>query len=181
MGWLRRNEILPPTPEELERLYLEHDAFVQKGLEWDEDQVAMIEEFKIRKAELDDKYDREVLKVGLGPKSWVPGTKAEEVEPDYKEYDGTGNEEELSETSLAVMSELDIIEKTYLTEYEKVYLKDKEDNKDLNHLAIEELKRAQYFFAYLRQQEKQYNQKRIADQKEKEILEMTEEEKIQRV
>jgi len=35
LGWLRRNEILPPTPDELERLYLEHDAFVARGMEWD--------------------------------------------------------------------------------------------------------------------------------------------------
>jgi len=28
VGWLRRNEILPPTPEKLEELYLEHDAFI---------------------------------------------------------------------------------------------------------------------------------------------------------
>ena len=35
VGWLRKNEILPPTPEELERLYLEHDAFIQRALEWD--------------------------------------------------------------------------------------------------------------------------------------------------
>jgi hypothetical protein len=34
------------------------------------------------------------------------------------------------------MSELDMFEKTYMSEYEKVYLKDKEDNKDLNNLAI---------------------------------------------
>jgi NADH:ubiquinone oxidoreductase subunit len=37
LGWLRRNQILPPTQEELERLYIEHDAFVQKGIEWDEE------------------------------------------------------------------------------------------------------------------------------------------------
>jgi hypothetical protein len=117
-------------------MYLEHDAFVQNGLEWDQDQVDMIEEFKIRKAELDEKYDREVLKVGLGPKSYVPGTKAEVVEPEYQEYDGAGEDENLSESSLAVMSELDMFEKTYMSEYEKVYLKDKEDNKDLNNLAI---------------------------------------------
>ena len=49
------------------------------------------------------------------------------------------------------MTELDIMEKNYLQEYEKVYLKDQEGNKDLNNLAIEELKRAQYFFAYMRQ------------------------------
>ena len=27
ISWMLRQEILPPTPEELEKLYLEHDAF----------------------------------------------------------------------------------------------------------------------------------------------------------
>jgi hypothetical protein len=26
-AWLHRQEILPPTPEELEKLYLDHEAF----------------------------------------------------------------------------------------------------------------------------------------------------------
>ena len=34
---------------------------------------------------------------------------------------------------------------------DKNVVKDQEGNKDLNNLAIEELKRAQYFFAYMRQ------------------------------
>ena len=42
----------------------------------------------------------------------------------------------MNETSLAVMTELDQFEQTYLAEYEKVYLKDKGDNKDMNNLAI---------------------------------------------
>ena len=58
LGWLRRNEILPPSPDELERLYLEHDAFIQKGIEWDTEQKVMINEFNNQKKELDKKYDR---------------------------------------------------------------------------------------------------------------------------
>jgi NADH:ubiquinone oxidoreductase subunit len=27
VGWLHRQDVLPPTPEELEKLYLDHDAF----------------------------------------------------------------------------------------------------------------------------------------------------------
>jgi hypothetical protein len=42
-------------------------------------------------------------------------------------------------------------------EYEKVYTKDQSDKKDLNHLALQDLKRAQYYFAYLRTNEKLYN------------------------
>ena len=66
----------------------------------------------------------------------------------------------MESNSLAVLSELDTFEREYLSEYEKLYMKDKEGNKDLNVLAIEELKRAQYFFAYLRTQEKLYNKER---------------------
>jgi hypothetical protein len=29
VGWLQRQDILPPTPEELEKLYLDHDAFME--------------------------------------------------------------------------------------------------------------------------------------------------------
>ena len=43
-----------------------------------------------------------------------------------------------------------------MQEYEKVYTKDKENNKDLNVLAIEELKRAHYFFEYVRTSKKLY-------------------------
>ena len=64
IGWLRKNEVLPPTPEELERLYLEHDAFIQRGIAWDEEQKLIIEEFDRKKKELDEKYDREPLSLG---------------------------------------------------------------------------------------------------------------------
>ena len=56
--------MLPPTPEELERLYLEHDAFIQRGIAWDEEQKLIIEEFDRKKKELDEKYDREPLSLG---------------------------------------------------------------------------------------------------------------------
>ena len=62
-----------------------------------------------------------------------------------------------SETALAILDEIDQMEKTFEEEYDKVYSKDKESNKDLNVLALEELKQAKYFFAYLRTQEKLYN------------------------
>lgn len=57
------------------------------------------------------------------------------------------------------------MEQTYLSEYEKLYAKDKSENKDLNKLALEELKKAQYFFAYLRSSERLYN---VARKKQKE-------------
>jgi hypothetical protein len=87
----------------------------------------VIADFNKKKAELDAKYDRELLGE---PRSWVPGTKAPKVEiSDYRQ-------EESDEHTLAVISDIDNFEQTYLEEYEKVYLKDKSGAKDLNHLAL---------------------------------------------
>ena len=60
-------------------MYLEHDSFIQRGIEWDESQLAMIDEFNVRKKQLDEKYGREQIEE---PKTWVPGTKAQRVEAD---------------------------------------------------------------------------------------------------
>ena len=59
VGWLYRRDILPPTPEELEKLYLEHDAFRERAIEWDENQRLMIEEYHRTRKVLDEKYERE--------------------------------------------------------------------------------------------------------------------------
>ena len=118
---------------------------------------------------------------------WVPGTKAnllenvaKEMKEKYmKDVDESVNE---SETALAVIDEIDKMEQMYLEEYEKVYEKDQSENKDLNVLAIEELKRTQYFFAYLRTQEKLYTLDRKKKEEEKKVREyeaMTVEEKQQ--
>ena len=45
----------------------------------------------------------------------------------------------------------------YYEEYDKVYAKDQTLNKDLNVLAIEDLKKATYFFEYLRTSKKLYH------------------------
>ena len=154
LGWLRRNEILPPTPDELERLYLEHDAFVARGIEWDNEQQAIINEFKTKKAELDKQYERQEL--GEGPKSWVPGTKAE-VPANERFNDEIEDFASKDENTLMILSEIDELEQTYLHEYDKVFQKDADGNKDLNKLAIHDLKKAHYFFAYMRTSEKLYN------------------------
>ena len=91
----------------------------------------MIDEFNVRKKELDDKYDREQIEE---PKTWVPGTKAEKVQADQIEY--IVDDIAAAEHTTALVSELDTFEQTYLTEYEKVYVKDKADGKDLNYLAL---------------------------------------------
>ena len=93
---------------------------------------------------------------------WVPGTKAnlhENIAKQKKEEFMADVElvAQESETALAILDEIDQMEKTFEEEYDKVYAKDKDANKDLNILALEELKQAKYFFAYLRTQEKLYN------------------------
>ena len=62
------------------------------------------------------------------------------------------------------------MEQLYLAEYNKVYTKDKSGNKDLNFLAIEELKRAQYFFEYVRTSQKLYQLEERKSKKEKDEL-----------
>lgn len=53
LGWLRRNELLPPTPEQLELRYLEHDAFIQNGIDWDREQAKMLKDWEAKKVQLD--------------------------------------------------------------------------------------------------------------------------------
>lgn len=105
IGWLRRNELLPPTPEQLEKLYLEHDAFVQRGIEWDEQQKLMIEQFKDKKKELDEIYEREQL--NSIAKEWDRGLQA------------------IDTTEIAVFTELDQIQKDFLDELNYILAKDK--------------------------------------------------------
>ena len=54
LGWLRRNEMLPPSPEQLEQLYLEHDAFMERALQWDKEQELIIREWDQKKKLLDE-------------------------------------------------------------------------------------------------------------------------------
>ena len=117
--------------------------------------------FDDKKKELDEKYDRARMDQ---LEEWVPGTKAIEPLPESTELDVSN--QEYDENSLAIISEIDDMEKKYHEEYEKVYSKDKEANRDLNVLALEELKQANYFFAYLRSQERLYNLERQRKSKE---------------
>ena len=54
------------------------------------------------------------------------------------------------------LTNIDLIEREYLLEYDKIIQKDKEEGKDFNMLAYNDLKRAQYYFKYLRESEKMY-------------------------
>ena len=64
-----------------------------------------------------------------------------------------------------------------MEEYERIYNKDRDGNKDFNKNAITELKQAHYFFAYLRTSEKLYNRE-LMKEKQKGVQEKTEEQII---
>lgn len=64
----------------------------------------MIDEFNVRKKELDEKYDREQIEE---PKSWVPGTKVEKVEGNEIEYIV---DDEAEKHHMLMVSELDTFE-----------------------------------------------------------------------
>lgn len=124
---------------------------------------------------------------GGEPKAWIPGTKAEPLEPlpaDELFKSELDNFAETDEKTLMVLTEVDLAEKYYLDEYHKVFKKDKEDNKDLNKLALQELKSAHLFFAYMKTSEKLYNmelKKKEEAKEEARIAAMTPQEKIQEV
>lgn len=48
--------MIAPTPEQLEQLYLDHDAFVERAIEWDENELKMIKAWDDKKQELDEKF-----------------------------------------------------------------------------------------------------------------------------
>ena len=52
-AWLHKRDLIPPSPEQLEQLYIDHDAFIERALNWDKEQKEMIEAFDRRKKELD--------------------------------------------------------------------------------------------------------------------------------
>ena len=56
IGWLRKNEMIAPTPEQLEQLYLDHDAFIERSIDWDRNELQNIKAWDRMKQELDEKY-----------------------------------------------------------------------------------------------------------------------------
>ena len=57
------------------------------------------------------------------------------------------------------MTEIDLMERKYMEEYDKIINFDREEGKDFNHLALADLKRAQYYFEYLRKSQKLWKEK----------------------
>lgn len=52
-----------------------------------------------------------------------------------------------------MLSHIDELEKQYLEEYDLIVQKDQHESKAFNDLAYNDLKRAKYYFAFLRKQE----------------------------
>lgn len=77
--------------------------------------------FDNKKKELDDKYNRAKMDQ---LEEWVPGTKAIEPKPEVMNSLIEVNNQEYDENSIALISEIDDMEKRYHEEYEKVYSKD---------------------------------------------------------
>jgi hypothetical protein len=89
--------MIPPTPEDLEQMYLEHDAFRERALQWDKNEDLYLREWQARKAELDAKYEERKLLQSPDDEqlveSWQPGTQLQE------------------NTELLEMSEIDLLER----------------------------------------------------------------------
>ena len=49
IGWLRKNEMIAPTPEQLEQLYLNHDAFIERAIDWDRNELKNIRAWDAKK------------------------------------------------------------------------------------------------------------------------------------
>lgn len=56
------------------------------------------------------------------------------------------------------MTEIDLMERQYMEEYDKIINFDRKEGKDFNHLALSDLKKAQYYFDYLRKSEKMWKE-----------------------
>eukprot|EP00347_Sterkiella_histriomuscorum_P001917 403370172 len=157
VGWLHRRDNQPPTPEELEKLYLEHDAFLERALNWDEEQIVMIEDYQRKKKQLEEKYEKEkfqLLEQGdqmFKLENWVPGTKPSSF---YENGKQDNQLVEVGTSEIMEVNEIDMLERMFFEEYKMISEKDKDRNKDFNRLAYEEMKLAKYYFNYLRTQQK---------------------------
>lgn len=78
-GWLQKRRAIPPTQEELEKMYIEQEEFARRGLEWDRQQQAMIEAWKSKQREALEKERKETGAIGDGD-SFQPGAWNRKIE-----------------------------------------------------------------------------------------------------
>jgi len=70
--WLSRRELIPPSQEELEKMYIEQEEFERRGLEWDRKENKLIEEYKKKQKDALDRERKETKSIGEGD-SFQPG------------------------------------------------------------------------------------------------------------
>jgi hypothetical protein len=73
LGWLERRRLNPPTQEELEQEYIDHEAFLRRGLEWDRKENATIEAYRKKRQEAIDAERKDTHALGSG-ETFEPGT-----------------------------------------------------------------------------------------------------------
>jgi hypothetical protein len=78
-GWLQKRRAIPPTQEELEKMYIEQEEFARRGLEWDRQQQAMIDAWKSKQKEALEKERKETGAIGDGM-SFEPGAWNRKIE-----------------------------------------------------------------------------------------------------
>jgi hypothetical protein len=87
LSWLQKRRAVPPTQEELEKMYIEQEEFSRRGLEWDRQEQAMIDAWKSRQQAAIAQERKETGAVGEG-ENFQPGLwnrKIEKVESSGKE------------------------------------------------------------------------------------------------
>ena len=72
LAWLRKQDLLAPTPEELEKLYLKHDEFLERALQWDQEQEAMIADWENQKKALDQQFEHREALSSPDVEKWDP-------------------------------------------------------------------------------------------------------------
>lgn len=132
--------------EALEQMYLEHDAFQARALEWDRNQQLMIAAYEKKKKEIDAENAEKLLEEGQ-PEVWDKQKERLTTEERIDLHDGE---------SLVFMSEIDKMEQAWTEEFHYIMQKDRERNKDLNKHFQDQFTSKKHFFNYLRTQEKLY-------------------------
>ena len=118
-------------------MYLDHDAFQERALQWDKEEKKMIEQYRKTKEYLDqiEKEEKKLIEEGKkpDPSKWIPNAPKEQ-----------------HASQIIPISDIDKLEKLFFDEYEKVLSKDDTKNKDFNRVAYEEGKKARYYFEYMK-------------------------------
>jgi len=66
LSWLQMRRMVPPTQEELEKMYIENEEFQRRGLEWDKKEKALIDEWKKLQKGAIDAERKETKSIGDG-------------------------------------------------------------------------------------------------------------------